>query len=264
MNTTILTENSHPQSTGGHRTGSSLNMSPKSWKDYVPRYVSLYYVDYNENLDSREDLQERCIRRNSLHPLEEQVWEWYAEQEHDNLQGYLADIRKAMEADGKADEYARNEEGIKDLLYERNSIDPADELIDNSAVTNMFYSLGVEIEGYVYGSNARGESEAISLRKIRRALKLKKGSLPVNFMSFWPMPHTEASSASISMPDSPDCSREIPEMISSASGSTEMSSLPLRTAATVQDTMSGCQRTSPSRLQGQPLCGLPSALFLCQ
>lgn len=39
----------------------------------------------------------------------------------------------------------------------------------------MFYSLGVEIEGYVYGSNARGESEAISLRKIRRALKLKKG-----------------------------------------------------------------------------------------
>lgn len=67
MNTTILTENSHPQATGGHRTGSSLNMPPKSWKDYVPRYVSLYYVDYNENLDSREDLQERCIRQNSLH-----------------------------------------------------------------------------------------------------------------------------------------------------------------------------------------------------
>ena len=47
----------------------------------------------------------------------------------------------------------------------------------------------------------------------------------MSFMSFWPMPHTEASSASISMPYSPDCSREIPEMISSASGSTEMSSL---------------------------------------
>ena len=95
MNTTILTEN-HPQSSGGHRTESSLNMPPKSWKDYVPRYVSLYYVDYNENLDNHEDLQERCIRRNSLHPLEEQVWEWYAEQEHDNLQEYLADIRKVL------------------------------------------------------------------------------------------------------------------------------------------------------------------------
>lgn len=264
MNTTILTENSHPQSTGGHRTGSSLNMPPKSWKDYVPRYVSLYYVDYNENLDSREDLQERCIRRNSLHPLEEQVWEWYAEQEHDNLQGYLADIRKAMEADGKADEYARNEEGIKDLLYERNSIDPTDELIDNSAVTNMFYSLGVEIEGYVYGSNARKESEAISLRKIRRALKLKKGQFADEL-------HELLANApyggELRIYFNAIFSRLLTGdtgMISSASGSTEMSSLPLRTAATVQDTMSGCQRTSPSRLQGQPLYGLPSALFLCQ
>ena len=112
-------------------------MPPKSWKDYVPRYVSLYYVDYNENLDSREDLQERCIRRNSLHPLEEQGWEWYAEQEHDNLQGYLADIRKAMEADGKADEYARNEDGRKDQLCARSSIAATDELIHNSAVPNM-------------------------------------------------------------------------------------------------------------------------------
>ena len=34
-------------------------MPPKSWKDYVPRYVSLYYVDYNENLDNHEDWQDR-------------------------------------------------------------------------------------------------------------------------------------------------------------------------------------------------------------
>ena len=174
MNTTILTEN-HPQSSGGHRTESSLNMPPKSWKDYVPDMSASTMWTTMRIWTTMRDLQERCIRRNSLHPLEEQVWEWYAEQEHDNLQEYLADIRKAMEADGKADEYARNEEGIKDLLYERNSIDPTDELIDNSAVTNMFYSLGVEIEGYVYGSNARKESEAISLRKIRRVFKLKKG-----------------------------------------------------------------------------------------
>lgn len=148
---------------------------PQSWKDYVPRSVSLFYVDYRENLDDHEDLQERCIRQNSLGPLEEQIREWYDEQEHDNLQGYLADIKMKMEADGKSAEYAQHEESMKDLLYERNDTDPADELIDNSAVTNMFYSLGVEIEGYVYGSNARGESEAMSLHKIRRAVRLKKG-----------------------------------------------------------------------------------------
>lgn len=152
-----------------------MKKEKQSWTDYVPHSVSLYYVDCRENLDSHDDLQEQCIRRNSLGPLEEQILEWYADQEHGNLQGYLSEIRNEMEADGKSAEYIRHEEKIKDLLYERNNTDPAEELIDNSAVTNMFYSLGVEIEGYVYGGCGRGESETVSLRKIRRALQLKEG-----------------------------------------------------------------------------------------
>lgn len=114
-----------------------MKKEKQSWTDYVPHSVSLYYVDYRENLDSHDDLQEQCIRRNSLGPLEEQILEWYADQEHDNLQGYLSEIRNEMEADGKSAEYIRHEEKIKDLLYERNNTDPAEELIDNSAVTNM-------------------------------------------------------------------------------------------------------------------------------
>lgn len=224
---------------------------PQSWKDYVPRSVSLFYVDYRENLDGHEDLQERCIRQNSLDPLEEQIREWYDEQEHDNLQGYLADIKMKMEADGKSAEYTLHEDNLKDLLCERNDTDPADELIDNSAVTNMFYSLGVEIEGYVYGSNARGESEAMSLHKIRRAVRLKKDSSRTSSVNFWAMPRTEGSCVSISMPYSPGFSHTTMGMISSASGSTGMSSSPSWTAATVRATTSACRRTSPSRFAGK-------------
>ena len=65
-----------------------MKKEKQSWTDYVPHSVSLYYVDYRENLDSHDDLQEQCIRRNSLSPLEEQILEWYADQEHGNLQGY--------------------------------------------------------------------------------------------------------------------------------------------------------------------------------
>ena len=36
------------------------------WKKYVPETVSLYHVDYRENLDEREDLQEQCIRNNNM------------------------------------------------------------------------------------------------------------------------------------------------------------------------------------------------------
>lgn len=51
------------------------------WKSFVPPSVSLYYVDYRENLDKHEELQARCIRQNNLMPLAEQVSEWYLEQE---------------------------------------------------------------------------------------------------------------------------------------------------------------------------------------
>ena len=52
----------------------------ESWKNYIPKSVSLYYVDYRENLDKHEELQAQCIRQNNLMPLTEQISEWYLEQ----------------------------------------------------------------------------------------------------------------------------------------------------------------------------------------
>ena len=56
-----------------------MNTNVQSWKDYVPQSVSLYYVDYRENLDEHEELQEKCIRQNDLMPLTKEVLEWYME-----------------------------------------------------------------------------------------------------------------------------------------------------------------------------------------
>lgn len=42
------------------------------WECHVPKSVSLYFVDYNESLDEHEDLQEKCIRQNSMLPLDEE------------------------------------------------------------------------------------------------------------------------------------------------------------------------------------------------
>lgn len=143
----------------------------ESWKNYIPKSVSLYYVDYRENLDKHEELQARCIRQNNLIPLTEKVSEWYLEQEMENLIEALDGIKEKMEQDGKYREYKKHAEEIKDLLYERNDTDPVDGLIRNSSVTNLFYSLGVEI----CDSDARRESEAMPCHRIRRALRLKKG-----------------------------------------------------------------------------------------
>ena len=124
-----------------------MKKEKQSWTAYVPHSVSLYYVDYRENLDSHDDLQEQCIRRNSLGPLEEQILEWYADQEHDNLQGYLSEIRNEMEADGKSAEYIRHEEKIKDLLYERNNTDPAEEPICSTPLESKSRAMCTEAVG---------------------------------------------------------------------------------------------------------------------
>lgn len=145
------------------------------WKSFVPVSVSLYYVDYRENLDKHEELQEQCIRQNNLMPLTEQILEWYIEQEMENLNETLERIEEKMKQDRKYREYKKHAEEIKALLYERNDSDPVDDLIRNSSVTNMFYSLGVEIGGYNTYGNTREESEKMSCYKIRRALKIRKG-----------------------------------------------------------------------------------------
>lgn len=152
-----------------------MNTHMQSWKDYVPASVSLYYVDYCENLNEHEDLQEKCIRQNDLFPITDEAWEWYADQETTNRRELMEDIRKRMGADGKLREYEEHSEEVEDLLSERNDTDPSDDLIRNSSVTNMFYSLGVEIAGYAEGTGTREEFPAMSCYKIMRALKLKKG-----------------------------------------------------------------------------------------
>ena len=110
--------------------------------DYIPQYVSLYYVDYR---DEHEDIQEECIRSNNMEKLYEKAYEWYEEQESSNMHDYLEETRKNMETDNLAGEFEEHEDEIRELIYDRNDSDPVKDLIRNSSVTNFFYSLGVEI-----------------------------------------------------------------------------------------------------------------------
>ena len=73
----------------------------ESWKKYVPETVSLYHVDYRENLDEREELQEQCIRNNNMERLYETVMECYAEQEAESLLKILGEIKEKMAEAGQ-------------------------------------------------------------------------------------------------------------------------------------------------------------------
>lgn len=152
-----------------------MNTANQSWQSFVPPSVNLYYVDHREDLDEHEDLQEQCIRKNNLDAIREAVFDWYMEQERENLTDTIDEIEKKMSEDGRYDEFKEHAEEISYLIYERNDTDPTEDLISHSTVTNLFYSLGVEIDGYSAYSNTRGETETMACYRVRRALKLKKG-----------------------------------------------------------------------------------------
>lgn len=101
----------------------------ESWKKYVPETVSLYHVDYRENLDEREDLQEQCIRNNNMGRLYETVMECYAEQEAESLLKILGEIKEKMAEEKRQEEFEEHREEITDLILNRSDTDPAEELI---------------------------------------------------------------------------------------------------------------------------------------
>ena len=82
----------------------------QSLEQYLPEYTDLFYVDYREDLDEHEEIQEKCIRSNSLEALYEKVYEWYEDQERENMQEYLEQVRKNMESCGLQDVFHECEE----------------------------------------------------------------------------------------------------------------------------------------------------------
>ena len=150
---------------------------------YLPNSVNLYYVDYRDDLSEHSDLLEETLRKNSLDPICEKVSDWLAE---DSItDGYIDEIRTAMEDEGYelTDD---DEEEIRDWLYEKDTSDPVSDLLKNTGKLSMFYSLGLEVEGWseagFFSPSMRYSSEAQEAYKVRRILGIKKDTKEAKFI----------------------------------------------------------------------------------
>lgn len=148
----------------------------KSWKDYMPEYVSLYYVDCRDDLSEQIDILQDCIERNSLYPLSETVYDWWDFPEEQ----YLDEIHKKMEKDGLEAEYDEHIDDIRDWLSEHDESTPIEDLLGNTNDVLMFYSLGKDIDcGWheeLLCNPWKNESEKSSAYKVRRMLGIKDGT----------------------------------------------------------------------------------------
>ena len=147
----------------------------KEIEKYMPQYVSLYYVDYRDDLDNHLDLLQKCISDNCLYPLTESVFDWWDfPEEH-----YLDEIHSKMENDGVEHLYDDYYDDILEYLREHDDPTPVEDLLRNTGRISCYYSLGVEVDGWHEAfmcSPWRGESEAQATYKIRRKLGIQKNT----------------------------------------------------------------------------------------
>lgn len=142
---------------------------------YLPSYVNLYFVDYRDNLCDSKDLLQKSVSSNSLDSINEKIWEWWDYPEGE----YLKEIRQKMEQDGTEELYEENEEEIRDWLCENDKSTPVEDLLHNTGNISMFYSLGLEIDGWhsAFMCNPwRNGSYTMDAYKIRQKLGIKKGT----------------------------------------------------------------------------------------
>lgn len=120
------------------------------WVCHVPKSVSLYFVNYNESLDQHEDLQEKCIRQNSMLPLDEEI---LPSGTRNNSRKIFVPRCGTSKSLWRKPDLAASMPKMKTIsvtmLYDRNDTYLAEGLIRNTSTTTMFYSLGLEIEGYL-------------------------------------------------------------------------------------------------------------------
>lgn len=111
---------------------------PDIWKDYLPDYVNLYYVDYNSDLSNHANLLQDCVSQNNLYPLSETIYDWWDFPEDE----YINQIQRDMENDDVEwnDDWI---DEIKEWLWENDKSTPIDDLLRNTGEVMWFYSLGV-------------------------------------------------------------------------------------------------------------------------
>lgn len=144
-------------------------------KNLLPKNVTLFYVDYRDDLSENLDVLEECVRENSYDMLNEKVWDWY-DDASDSEDYYIEDIQSRLDFKLKDDDI----DDIRDYLRDNDSSNIVEELLSNTGDISCFYSLGMEVDGWSESAFLRPSifmgSPKMDAYKIRRMLGIKKGT----------------------------------------------------------------------------------------
>ena len=149
--------------------------------ELLPTYISLCYVDYNEDLSRNIDELQECISENCWDTLYEKLDDFLCERQQEGLESYKKELKNDIMFKFNLDKdkayelvYETYQDSIEETLYQRDDSDTVKDLLKNTSKFSLFIDTGLEIED---GSWRWTRSEQTCwLKKIKRKLKIASNS----------------------------------------------------------------------------------------
>ena len=118
----------------------------EKYGEYLPGYVSLYWVDYRDDLSEHMDIVQKAISAGDYCPITEELDDMFdpvsAEME------YVKETERRMSAGGISNEEIESiEDDLIDWICENDESNPIKDLIRNTGKITVFYSLGRYLSG---------------------------------------------------------------------------------------------------------------------
>ena len=141
--------------------------------EHLPKYISLTYVDRNDDLSNRAAELQRCVSTGYTDAIDAVVDTWYYDGREEGVEEVLKELKESFPEDVREDvEAAITEyrEELEDVICEKDTSDPVDGLFGNTCDSIMFYDTGLYCDADWDASDAH---KRLVRMKIKNTLGLK-------------------------------------------------------------------------------------------
>jgi len=150
-----------------------INMAKIS--KYLPATTKFSWTKTGSELIKLSAIIQQCIQKNSITPLYRKLEGILSDIEKKELNAYITEIKEAMSSDFSEDQIEEsimaNRSAIYRMLWDKDSVNPIRQLIQNSAESWFFYSLEMNIDINMIHDDA---DRWIERERVKRALGIQE------------------------------------------------------------------------------------------
>ena len=142
--------------------------------EHLPKYISLVYVDRNDDLSNRAAELQRCVSTGCTDAIDELIEDWYYDSRDEGIEAVIEELWESLKDKCTEDEWedALEEYGdaLRDAILKKDTSDPVNDLLRNTGDSTMFYDTGLYCDADWDATDAH---KRLVRMKIKNTLGLK-------------------------------------------------------------------------------------------